>query len=159
MSRIGKQPIPLPDGVKVEIKRRQGHGQRTQGRLGTALCSLGDVGDRRSERGGQAHRRLPAGPRLSMGCSGPWSTTWWSESRPAFPSSWNWSGWATRPSCQGQALNLAVGYSHPVNFPLPQGIEADHRPPEDYPYRDRQGGRGTDRGHHPGPEAAGTLQG
>ena len=124
MSRIGKQPIPLPDGVKVEIKDDKVSVKGPKGALernfvplvtletdGRSAVVKPTTDDSRQARAFHGLFRTLVN-NMVVGVS------------TGFSKQLELVGVGYKAELQGQALNLAVGFSHPVNFPLPQGVEA-----------------------------------
>lgn len=123
MSRIGKQPIPLPDGVKVEINEDRVVVKGPKGTLERGFVPLVTleaegqslvVKPRDESRQARAFHGLfrTLVNNMVVGVS------------TGFSKQLELVGVGYKAELQGQALNLAVGFSHPVNFPLPQGVEA-----------------------------------
>jgi large subunit ribosomal protein L6 len=122
MSRIGKQPIALPDGVEVNIAAEQVSVKGPKGELSEAKARAIDVKQddgqilvsRPTDRG--EHRALH-GLTRSLIANMVEGVTQGFEKRLEI------QGVGYRASMQGQNLQLAVGYSHPVLIEAPAGIE------------------------------------
>ena len=122
MSRIGKKPIPLPDGVTVEIK--PGHvsvkgpkGELRQGVSREMKITQDDAVlkvERPTDRG--EHRALH-GLTRSLIANMVVGVTDGYEKRLEI------QGVGYRARLQGKSLELALGYSHPVSVSAPDGIE------------------------------------
>ena len=122
MSRIGRAPIPVPDGVSVDIK---GQHVTVTGPKGTLSHTVVEpiriaqeddrlVVTRPTDRG--PHRALHGLSRslvanLVTGVSA------------GFERRLEIQGVGYRAQMRGQALELAVGYSHPVTIDPPDGIQ------------------------------------
>lgn len=122
MSRIGKQPVPIPGGVKCELK---GSHLKVTGPKGTLEKDFDaemtiEVGgqevtvSRPSDRPG--HRAIHGLTRalinnMILGVSEGYEKTLEIQ------------GVGYRASLQGKNLNLALGFSHPVTIEPPAGIE------------------------------------
>ncbi len=123
MSRIGKQPIPLPDGVKVEIKNDRVSVKGPKGALERDFVPLISL-----ETDGQSVVVKPTDEsRQARAFHGLFRTlvnNMVVGVSAGFEKKLELVGVGYKAELQGQSLNLAVGYSHPVNFPLPAGIEA-----------------------------------
>jgi large subunit ribosomal protein L6 len=122
MSRIGKKPIPVPDGVTVEIK--PGHvvvkgpkGELRQ-EVSREMKITQDDGvlkvERPTDRG--EHRALH-GLTRSLIANMVVGVTDGYEKRLEI------QGVGYRARLQGKSLELALGYSHPVSVSAPDGIE------------------------------------
>ena len=122
MSRIGRQPIAVPDGVTVDIKPGVVSVKGPKGELSQALSpdmkvtqSNGTVTvERPTDRG--EHRALH-GLTRSLLANMVTGVTEGYEKRLEI------QGVGYRARLQGKALELSVGYSHPVAVPAPDGIE------------------------------------
>jgi large subunit ribosomal protein L6 len=121
MSRVGKMPVAVPQGVDVSIKEDQISVKGTGGTLSLALNSLVKV---TNEAGKLSF--LPANEsREANAMSGTIrqlvnnmvvGVTKGFEKKLALV------GVGYKAQAQGAKLNLQVGYSHPVNIDMPQGI-------------------------------------
>ena len=127
MSRIGKMPITIPGGVKVEWQ--------------TPEIKI---------TGGKTTLTRKIHPKISLDVSGNTITitpvedtaegrALWGLSRTlvnnmvvgvstGFTKVLEMTGVGWRAEADGQILKLSLGFSHPVNFPLPQGISAQVDP-------------------------------
>src|SRR4051794_22746199 len=122
MSRIGNKPIPVPDGVEVKVEpelvRVKGPKGELHERVARDITIEQDNGQlvvkRPSDRG--EHRALH-GLTRSLIANMVQGVTEGYEKRLEI------QGVGYRASLSGKALNLSVGYSHPVSIPAPDGIE------------------------------------
>jgi large subunit ribosomal protein L6 len=122
MSRIGKQPIPLPDGVEVSIepqlvkvKGPKGELQERVSRdMGIEQQNGEIVVSRPTDRG--EHRALH-GLTRSLIANMVEGVTNGYEKRLEI------QGVGYRAQLQGRKLVLALGYSHPVEMEAPEGVE------------------------------------
>ena len=159
MSRIGKQPIPVPSGVEVtiepELVRVKGPKGELQERVSPAMIVKQEDGEivvaRPTDRG--EHRALHGLTRslianMVEGVTG------------GFEKRLEIQGVGYRAQLQGRKLVLALGYSHPVEVEAPEGIEFEVPLPTRIVVRGhlqaagRRGGR-----DHPQAAQAGALQG
>ena len=128
MSRIGKMPIVLPKGVKVEWQEpllKVTGGKTTLSRSIHPAIKVEVAGDSlkvfpRDEKDG-ASRALWGLSRtlvnnMVVGVSS------------GFTKVLEMTGVGWRAEAEGQTLKLTLGFSHPVNFPLPQGLSAQVDP-------------------------------
>ena len=125
MSRIGKKPIDLPSGVKVTVKDQHVHVEGPKGKLdgilpaGVLAKVEGQVvnvviTDTENKNAGAVHglaRSLLAN--MVEGVT------------KLFERTLEINGVGYRAEVKGQALNLTLGFSHPVVFDLPTGIKAE----------------------------------
>jgi large subunit ribosomal protein L6 len=122
MSRIGRMPIPLPDGVEVA---QDGNRLTVKGPLGTLQRELHPEMSLEREDGmlrivrpsdEPRHRALHGLTRALVNNMVSGVTT-------GFTKNLEISGVGYRAQLQGQKLVLALGYSHPVEVDPPPGIE------------------------------------
>ena len=124
MSRIGKKPIPIPQGVKVQVEGSLVWVEGPKGKLSQAVppglsatlddgrVLIGRQGDARSMRALHGLTRALVANMVSGVKDG-------------FERKLEIVGIGYRAQLQGRAIQLALGYSHPVIFPLPEGITAE----------------------------------
>ena len=123
MSRIGKHPVVVPQGVDLAI---EGNVVRAKGKLGelrtvlppevTVVLEDGQVvvGPRDKE-----ERRA----RAMWGLSRTLVQNMVTGVATGFSKKLEISGVGYRAQAQGKNLRLQLGYSHDVNFPVPEGID------------------------------------
>src|SRR6266404_5499322 len=112
MSRIGKKPISVPQGVKVALEGATVRAEGPKGKLSQAIPSGVSVtmeSNVLTVARSSDHRNVRALHGLKDG----------------FERKLEIVGIGYRCQLQGKALQLALGYSHPVIFPLPDGIQAE----------------------------------
>ena len=122
MSRIGKQPISLPDGVEVNVKPGNVSVKGPKGELDQTVAPemKVDVADgtltveRPTDRG--EHRALH-GLTRSLIANMVQGVTEGYEKRLEI------QGVGYRAQLKGKALEMSLGYSHPVTLEAPEGIE------------------------------------
>jgi large subunit ribosomal protein L6 len=123
MSRIGRMPIEVPDGVTVSVDPGRVSVKGPKGELSTAVSrdmkiTEGEGGtlsvERPTDRG--EHRALH-GLTRSLVANMVEGVTAGYEKRLQL------QGVGYRANLQGKNLNLSVGYSHPVVMEAPEGIE------------------------------------
>jgi large subunit ribosomal protein L6 len=122
MSRIGKQPIPVPDGVTVEVEPERVRVKGPKGELSERVSrelrieqADGELTVARpSDRG--EHRALH-GLTRSLIFNMVQGVTEGYEKRLEI------QGVGYRAQAKGKNLELALGYSHPVPIEAPEGIE------------------------------------
>ena len=121
MSRIGKMPVAVPQGVDVSIKEDQISVKGTGGNLSLALNSLVKV----TNEGGKLSF-LPANEsREANAMSGTMRqlvNNMVVGVTKGFEKKLSLVGVGYKAQAQGAKLNLTVGYSHPVNMDMPAGI-------------------------------------
>jgi large subunit ribosomal protein L6 len=122
MSRIGKKPIEIPEGVTVDVKPGRVTVKGPKGELSEAVSpemrieqSDGVLTVKRPTDRGE-HRALH-GLTRSLIANMVEGVTQGFERRLEI------QGVGYRARLQGNDLELAVGYSHPVRLPAPEGVE------------------------------------
>ncbi|WP_319583780.1 50S ribosomal protein L6 [uncultured Pseudodesulfovibrio sp.] len=123
MSRIGKNPIDIPSGVEVSVGASEIQVKGPKGTLNTPVdpaveykiedgkVYVSRVDDSRQARGQHGLRRT-----LLANCV--------DGVTKGFTKTLEVIGVGYKVSVQGKKVVLAVGYSHPVEFDLPAGLEA-----------------------------------
>jgi large subunit ribosomal protein L6 len=122
MSRIGKQPIPLPDGVSVEIAPGSVSVKGPKGELSQELPREMKVEqadgtvtvERPTDRGD--HRALHGLTRSLIANMVEGVTD-------GFEKRLEIQGVGYRAQLKGKNLELALGYSHPIQLDAPEGID------------------------------------
>ena len=122
MSRIGKVPVPVPDGVEIQIA---GQDVTAKGKLGElSLCLVSEVS---IEQGGDGLVVRPVNDsreaRQMWGLSRSLVNNLVVGVSEGFMINLEIQGVGYRAAVQGRSLNLDLGYSHQVKFPIPDGIE------------------------------------
>jgi len=123
MSRVAKRPVDLPQGVTAT----QGEASITiKGARGTlslpiaaGLTIVQDAKTLSVDFGGKDERRMQAGATRAHLANMVEGVTKGYERKLELV------GVGFRASVQGRTLNLTLGFSHPVNFPIPEGISID----------------------------------
>jgi large subunit ribosomal protein L6 len=122
MSRIGKQPIPVPSAVTVKIDDQKVSVKGPKGEL--SLTLLDDVTVKMGDDGIEVAPRDQSKRARSM----------WGMSRSlvdnlvvgvseGFSKTLEINGVGYRAALKGKDLQLQLGYSHDVLYPVPDGIE------------------------------------
>ena len=121
MSRVGKMPVAVPEGVTVEIKQDQINVKGKGGALSLAVSALVKIE--------QKDGKLSVSPidesREANALSGTFRqlvNNMVVGVTQGFEKKLNLVGVGYKAAAQGAKLNLAVGYSHPVNIDMPVGI-------------------------------------
>ena len=121
MSRIGKMPIAVPNGVEVSIKADQISVKGAGGTLSLAPSALVKV----SNEGGKLSFVPVDESREANAMSGTLRqlvNNMVVGVSKGFEKKLNLIGVGYKAQAQGAKLNLSVGYSHPVDVQMPQGI-------------------------------------
>ena len=123
MSRIGKKPVPMPSGVSAEVEGRTLTVKGPKGSLAMAL--LDDLVTTTLEEG-QISIKPVAPSQRSRAAWGMQRTnvqnlvTGVTE---GFTKVLEINGVGYRAQAQGRNLTLQLGYSHDVNYAVPEGVE------------------------------------
>ena len=124
MSRIGKQPIPIPPGVKIQVDGSTVRAEGPKGKLvqpvPPELTPRMADGTLVIERGSE-DRRVRALHGLARALVANMVT----GVKDGFERRLEIVGIGYRAQMQGKSIQLALGYSHPVLFPLPDGVTAE----------------------------------
>lgn len=121
MSRIGKNPVPIPEGVEVELSGRT---LTAKGGLGTLHLVVSNTVTATVADG--AVTIMPAGDTKEARAM--WGTTRALVSNMVTGVSKGFSvgleinGVGYRAAVQGKVLNLQLGYSHDIPFPIPEDV-------------------------------------
>jgi len=122
VSRIGKQPIPLPDGVAVQIEAELVRVKGPKGELSERVARDIEV----AEENGSLVVRRPTDRREHKALHGLTRTlvaNMVEGVTKGFEKRLEIQGVGYRAQLQGRKLVLQVGYSHPVEIEPPEGIE------------------------------------
>ncbi len=121
MSRIGVKPIPLPAGVSVMIGDSEVHVRGPKGSLTSPVPP------------GVAVRQEDSRLRVSLASRGGTKAMWGlarallanavTGVSTGFRKELDIVGVGYRAQVQGRQVNFSLGYSHPIEFPIPPGIE------------------------------------
>ena len=123
MSRIGKQPIAVPNGVEVKIGTDVVEVKGPKGSISTPVCSLlkyeltdGHVVITRQEESRQSRAQHGLRRTLLANCI--------EGVTKGFSKSLEVIGVGYRVAVKGNMVEMALGFSHPVIMELPEGIKA-----------------------------------
>ena len=123
MSRIGKQPIAIPAKVKVEVKGQQVSVEGPKGKLNWELprrTSLKVAG--RQSCSSAARAKMPQAKALH-GLSRALVNNMVKGVSEGFVKKLEIQGVGFKAAVQGKIVNLSLGYSHPINYPIPDQIK------------------------------------
>jgi len=123
MSRIGRLPVVIPDGVKVSVDdsavRIEGPKGKLRAEIPSGIQVKVEGGQVRVLRGAE-DRRMKA----LHGLTRKIIANMVHGVSQGFSRVLEINGVGYRAEVKGKELHLALGYSHPVVFPLPEGITA-----------------------------------
>jgi large subunit ribosomal protein L6 len=124
MSRVGKMPVTVPQGVDVTINATHISVKGAGGSLSVAVSGLVNVAndagklsfapaDESREANAMSGTMRQLVNNMVVGVS------------QGFQRKLNLVGVGYKAQAQGAKLNLAVGFSHPVNIDMPEGIKVE----------------------------------
>jgi large subunit ribosomal protein L6 len=122
MSRIGKKPVAVPKGVTAQVEGQTVTAKGPKGQLAVALVdevsvAMTDEGITVAPRDDSKEARSLWGMSRTLVQNIVTGVTDGFEKRLEI------SGVGYRAQAQGNKLNLTLGYSHDVNFAIPEGIQ------------------------------------
>ena len=122
MSRIGKKPIPLPQGVKFEVKGNTVVVQGPKGQVQTHLPSGVELkqadGHIQVTRKDDNHAAVHGLARALVNNAVEGVTRGWTRDLEIV-------GIGYRAELKGKGMVVfSLGYSHPIEYPLPTGVDA-----------------------------------
>jgi large subunit ribosomal protein L6 len=122
MSRIGKQPISIPPKVKVEVKGQQVSVEGPKGKLNWQLPRRTSL---KVENGKVVVSRQgdDAQAKALHGLSRALVNNMVRGVSEGFVKKLEIQGVGFKAAVQGKAVNLSLGYSHPVLYPIPDQIK------------------------------------
>ena len=120
MSRIGNKLIPVPAGVKIQIKDGAVEVQGPKGKMRVAVPN-GITFEQKdgvltAKRSQEEYRALHGLARALVANAVTGVTT-------GFKKDLDIVGVGYRAEVKGKNIVLALGYSHPIEFPIPEGIQ------------------------------------
>ncbi len=122
MSRVGKYPVEIPAGVQVAIA---GGMVTAKGKLGELKLALTDLVDAEVD-GNQVRikpRNNESKSRMMWGTTRALIATLVKGVSTGYTRSLEITGTGYRASVQGKNLEINLGFSHPVIYPVPDGIK------------------------------------
>jgi large subunit ribosomal protein L6 len=121
MSRIGKIPVPVPPKVKVELQGRKVFVEGPKGKLDFELPKRMSIkldgGNMLISRDGD-----DAQARALHGLSRALVNNMVKGVSDGFVKKLEIQGVGFKAAVQGKVVNLVLGYSHPINYPIPDQI-------------------------------------
>lgn len=121
MSRVGSSPVVIPEGAEVQVS---GQTVSAKGKLGEMKVDIPSDIEVMQEDGSIVFKPRSNNKRTRMA---------WGTSRAlvgnlvtgvteGFTKTLEITGVGYRAAVQGKNLNLQLGFSHDVNFPIPEGV-------------------------------------
>ena len=123
MSRIGKQPVPIPDKVKVDIKAHTVHVEGPKGKVTKSFAPVVNIA--------MADKRIVVSPsedtsRFAKAMYGTVRSVIAGMVKGAsvgYAKELEIQGVGFKAALKGKQLDLALGYSHPILMDIPEGIK------------------------------------
>jgi len=122
MSRIGKQPIAIPDGVTVEVAAGE---VQVKGPKGSLSAAMPEGIEAKIEDGSLVFTRPDEkrDTRALHGLARALANNMVVGVSKGFAKRLEIEGVGYRADVKGKVLNLLLGFSHPVEMPIPEGLE------------------------------------
>ena len=123
MSRVANSPIALPSGVEVKLDGQEVSVKGGKGQMQFNVHSSVEIKQEENElkvaaRNGDRESKALAGTMRAVVAN---MVTGVSD---GFERRLELQGVGYRAQAQGKKLTLQLGFSHPVEYPLPEGVEA-----------------------------------
>ncbi len=124
MSRVGSSPVTVPDGTDIQIN---GQLVSAKGKLGELSVELPNDVEITQDNGELVvkPRSTSKRARMAWGTSRALVNNLVTGVSEGFSKKLEITGVGYRAAVQGKNLNLQLGFSHDVNFPIPEGISID----------------------------------
>ncbi|HEV3220674.1 MAG TPA: 50S ribosomal protein L6 [Candidatus Acidoferrales bacterium] len=120
MSRIGRKPIGIPAGVKVQVTAASVEVQGPKGKMNVALPR----GIRFEQKDGSLLAlRENDGQKALHGLARALVANAFTGVTTGFKKDMDIVGVGYRAEVKGKTVVFALGYSHPIEFPIPEGIQ------------------------------------
>jgi large subunit ribosomal protein L6 len=120
MSRIGRKPIGIPAGVKVQVSAASVEVQGPKGKMNVALPR----GITFEQKDGSLHAlRENDGQKALHGLARALVANAFTGVTTGFKKDMDIVGVGYRAELKGKTVVFALGYSHPIEFPIPEGIQ------------------------------------
>jgi large subunit ribosomal protein L6 len=122
MSRVGKYPVEIPQGVQVAVAGRL---LTAKGKLGELKLELTEYVDALIENNHVTvkPRTEETQARMMWGTTRALIASMVKGVSSGYVKSMEITGTGYRAAVQGKNLELALGYSHPIVYPIPEGIK------------------------------------
>ena len=122
MSRIGKVPVPIPDKVKVDVKEQTVHVEGPKGKVTKSFAPVVKIV--------VANKQLTVTPvdesrfaRAMFGTARSVIAAMVKGVTEGYMKELEIQGVGFKANLKGKQLDLALGYSHPILFDVPEGIK------------------------------------
>jgi large subunit ribosomal protein L6 len=124
MSRVAKNPVTLPKGVEIKLDN---NAIQVKGPKGTLAQKMPPFVSAEMTEGGVQFKAEEGAPKglMMAGTARALVNNMVKGVSEGFEKKLTLIGVGYRAQVQGQNLNLTLGFSHPVNFPVPEGIQIE----------------------------------
>ncbi len=122
MSRVAKRPVELPQGVTASVASNVVKVKGAKGELSLAVAN--GVSVEQQEKKLQV-KYASEGSRMSAGAARAHLANMVTGVSKGYERKLELVGVGFRAAVQGKVLNLTLGFSHAVNFPIPDGISME----------------------------------
>lgn len=124
MSRVANNPVPIPAGVEVTIANGSINVKGAKGALSHNISDAVEVSQDNAELTFSMREGMPNANALA-GTTRALVNNMVTGVSQGFEKKLQLVGVGYRAQAQGKTLNLSLGFSHPVNFPVPEGISIE----------------------------------
>ena len=124
MSRIGKQPILIPQGVKVQVTGGKLHIEGPKGKLDLNVHPRMKVSVAEGKVAVERPTNIPQ-DRSLHGLTRTLIANMVKGVTEEFSKTLEIEGIGFKAQLQGKNLQLMLGFSHPIDFPIPEGIKIE----------------------------------
>ena len=125
MSRIAKKPVSIPSGVDVKVDGQMISVKGSKGQMQQALSELVDVAQNDANEVVVSVREDNKQSWAMAGTTRALVNNLVTGVSEGFEKKLTLIGVGYRAQAQGKVLNLTLGFSHPVNYELPEGVTAE----------------------------------
>lgn len=119
MSRVAKQPVPLPKGVEAKL---QGRTLSVKGPKGELSLDLHDAVNLEQDDGELRFSARRPSQTAMAGTMRALASNLVKGVTEGFERKLELVGVGYRAQVKGKVLNLTLGYSHPIDYPIPEDI-------------------------------------
>jgi large subunit ribosomal protein L6 len=122
MSRVAKNPVAIPSGLEVKLDSNI---LEVKGSKGTLKLQIHPTVEIKIENGAITFASKDENNKAMAGTTRALVNNMVNGIDKGFEKKLQLIGVGYRAQAQGKVLNLALGYSHPINYQLPEGITAE----------------------------------
>lgn len=124
MSRIASSPVDIPKGVEVTLSGQEVSVKGSKGQLTLAVHQRVDI-QREEDQLKFAAKDTDKSSNAMAGTFRSLVSNMVTGVTEGFVKELQLLGVGYRAQMKGKVLNLTLGFSHPVNYPIPEGIEIE----------------------------------